>query len=128
MVETILDLISILLTEYYAPMQALFGTLMFSVATYYSYDIIKNFEDHKDYSLTMFYLSERGSHSFWIISFSTILFSIGMTMGNLGVIYGNNSLVGFGLLSSFILFLGIGFFTVNLSEVTTKGSNESVEN
>jgi hypothetical protein len=127
MVEAILDIATSLLLEYYTPLQALFGTLMFSAATYYSYNIIKNFEEHEDYSLTMFYLSERGSHSFWIIGFSTILFSIGMTLGNLGTIYDDAQLVTFGLLSSFVLFLGIGFFAANLSDVTSKGKNETVE-
>lgn len=126
MVETVLGNILELISQNYAPLQALFGTLMFSVATYYSYDIIQNFEDHRDYSLTMFYLSEKGSHSFWIIGFSTILFSIGMTFGNLGTLYSNNYLMVFGLLSSFMLFLGIGFFTANLSDVTSKGGRESV--
>ena len=126
MVETILENFGQMILEYYAPLQALFGTIMFSVATYYSYDIVKNFENHREYSLTMFYLSERGSHSFWIVGFSTILFSIGMTLGNLGTIYSNTSLVAFGLLSSFILFLGLGFFTANLSDVTSKGGKESV--
>ncbi|MFB6203869.1 MAG: hypothetical protein ABEK01_05250 [Candidatus Nanohaloarchaea archaeon] len=111
-----------LLMEYYMPLQALVGTLLFSLTTFYSYQIVQHFEDHREYSLTMFSLNEKATYSFWIMSFSAIIFALGMAIGNLGMGINNPLLGVLALFSSFVLFLGLAFFTVNVSDVTAKSS------
>lgn len=106
--------------EYYEPIQALVGTVLFAIVTYYSYQILQNFEDHHDYSLVMFFVDEKASYAFWILASSAIIFSLGMAMGNLGMVYANELLGVLALLSSFVLFLGLGYFAVNIADVTTK--------
>lgn len=118
--ETILDQMLSFTVENYREIQALAGLLLFSAATKYSYRIVKNLDEHEDYSLTKLFIDRRATVSFWVISVSALILSFGMALQNMGRRSGNDLLISIGLMSTVLMMLGIAYFSSLMYRITSQ--------
>ncbi|MFB6180396.1 MAG: hypothetical protein ABEJ93_00820 [Candidatus Nanohalobium sp.] len=69
------------------------GALAFAVCLYYSRETMKHFREHREVSMTKFFIDKRGIKSFKLLSGSTLLYSVAMVATGLEFIYGSTPLL-----------------------------------
>lgn len=102
---------------------ALSGLILFSLTAYYNFKVLQNFKENKEYSTAKFFIDRRASRSFWILTTSALIFPFGIVLGMLGTRGSDPLLITLGIMSTIALMMALGYFHVNIYQIT-KPQNE----
>lgn len=100
------------------------GILLFAVMAFYTLEILRNIWKHEKFSMSQFFLSEKGVSAFKVLVVSAMIFSVGMIGAAVALVVDIALLEDVSKIGSVILFMGYVYFLRTVSHLTAKKSQE----